>query len=201
MKNIGRDQRDIWTAPFRARVEDLKWIVPMVGLTAGAISADSELSSRVNQNGTIGKRAGTISNGGLAAALGGAGGLYLMGKWRSNDHQKETGLLAAEAGLDSFVVVEALKAVTQRQRPTDGSGQGKFCSSHSLSNSSFPSAHALVTWSVASVLPHQYPGVATQVLAYGLATGVSVARGYGKNHFPSDVIAGSAMGWMIGQHV
>ena len=201
MKNIGRDQRDIWTAPFRARVEDLKWIVPMVGLTAGAISADSELSSRVNQNGTIGKRAGTISNGGLAAALGGAGGLYLMGKWRSNDHQKETGLLAAEAGIDSFVVVEALKAVTQRQRPTDGSGQGKFWSSHSLSNSAFPSAHALVTWSVASVLAHEYPGVATQVLAYGLATGVSVARVYGKNHFPSDVIAGSAMGWMIGQHV
>src|SRR5260370_23903 len=37
MKNIGRDQRDIWTSPFRARVEDLKWIVPMVGLTASDV--------------------------------------------------------------------------------------------------------------------------------------------------------------------
>ena len=201
MKNIGRDQRDIWTSPFRARVEDLKWIVPMVGVTAGAISADAELSRRVNPAGTIGRHSGTISNGGLAAMLGTAGGLYLMGKWRSNDHQKETGLLASEAGLDSFIVVEALKAVTQRQRPTDGTGQGKFWSSNSLSNSSFPSAHALVTWSVASVIAHEYPGLPTQVLAYGLATGVSVARVYGKNHFPSEVIAGGAMGWMIGQHV
>src|SRR5260370_21811814 len=201
MKNVGRDQRYIWTATFRARVEDLKWIVPIVGLTAGSISADAELSSRVHTTGTIGRHSSTISNGGLAAMAGAAGGLYLMGKWKSSDHMKETGILSAEAGVDSFIAVEALKAVTQRQRPTDGAGQGKFWSSHSLTNSSFPSAHAMVTWSVASVLAHEYPGVTTQVLVYGLATVVSVARGYGKNHFPSDVIAGSAMGWMIGQHV
>src|SRR5260370_39226676 len=124
MKNVGRDQRDIWTAPFRARVEDLKWIVPIVGLTAGSISADAELSSRVHTTGTIGRHSSTISNGGLAAMAGAAGGLYLMGKWKSSDHMKETGILSAEAGVDSFIAGEALKAGTQRQRPPDGAGQG-----------------------------------------------------------------------------
>src|SRR5260370_16114694 len=89
MKNVGRDQRDIWTAPFRARVEDLKWIVPIVGLTAGSISADPELSRRVHTTGTIGRHSSTISNGGLAAMAGTPGGHCLMAKWQTNDPPEE----------------------------------------------------------------------------------------------------------------
>ena len=48
-------------------------------------------------------------------------------------------------------------------------------------------------------MAHEYPGPLTQILAYGLATGVSAARVSGRNHFPSDVVVGSAMGWLIGR--
>ncbi|HEU5414607.1 MAG TPA: hypothetical protein VFW31_12650, partial [Candidatus Angelobacter sp.] len=34
LRNIVYDQKTIWTSPFKAKVEDLNWIVPMVGLTA-----------------------------------------------------------------------------------------------------------------------------------------------------------------------
>ncbi len=27
LKNLLRDQKDIWTSPFKARVEDMKWLV------------------------------------------------------------------------------------------------------------------------------------------------------------------------------
>src|SRR5437879_2340019 len=37
--------------------------------------------------------------------------------------------------------------------------------------------------------------------AYALATGVSAARVTGKSHFPSDVLVGSTMGWLIGRQV
>jgi hypothetical protein len=37
--------------------------------------------------------------------------------------------------------------------------------------------------------------------AYGLATAVSVARYTGTNHFLSDVLVGSAMGYGIGRYV
>jgi capsule assembly protein Wzi/PAP2 superfamily protein len=201
LKNLGRDQKAIWTSPFRARIQDMKWLVPMIGLTAGLINADAELSSRVSPTGTLSKHSSTISNAGLAVAMGGAGSLYFLGKLHSDDHQRETGILSGEAAINSLIVVEALKLVTQRERPTDGAGQGRFWNSSSITSSSFPSAHAMITWSIASIVAHEYPGVATQVLSYGLATGVSLSRVYGRNHFPSDVVVGSAMGWMIGRQV
>jgi Capsule assembly protein Wzi/PAP2 superfamily len=201
LRNLVDDQKDIWTSPFKARVEDLNWLAPAVGLTAGLINADSELSSRISTTGTFTKHSGTVSNAGVALIVGGAGSLYLVGKLRSDDHQQETGLLAAEAAFNSLIVTEALKLATRRERPTDGTGQGRFGSSISPQNSSFPSMHAALAWSTASVLAHEYPGVMTQILGYGLATGVSIARVTGRNHFPSDVVVGSTFGWLIGRQV
>lgn len=200
-KNFVRDQEDIWTSPFRARIEDLNWIVPMTGLTVGLINADAELSSRISTTSTLARHSNTLSNAGLGVALGGSGVLWLAGKWKGNDHQQETGILGLEAATNSLVVTEVLKLATQRERPTDDSGQGRFWHSSSPFNSSFPSAHAMITWSVASVIAHEYPGPLTKVLAYGLATGVSVARVTGRDHFPGDVITGSTLGWLIGRQV
>jgi PAP2 superfamily len=36
---------------------------------------------------------------------------------------------------------------------------------------------------------------------YVLAAGVSVARVTGRNHFPSDVVVGSAIGYLVGGYV
>ncbi|HEU4415257.1 MAG TPA: capsule assembly Wzi family protein [Candidatus Angelobacter sp.] len=201
LRNLAHDQKDIWTSPFKAKIKDLNWIVPLAGLSAGLVNADAEISSRVSTTGTLGKHASTISNAGLGLALGGSGGLYLLGKIRGDDHQKETGILSIEAATDSLVVVEAFKLVTQRARPSDGNFKGEFFNSTSITNSSFPSAHAMLTWSMASVLAHEYPGPLTQIFAYGLATGVSVARVEGRDHFPSDVVVGAAAGWLIGRQV
>ncbi|HEY6249856.1 MAG TPA: capsule assembly Wzi family protein, partial [Candidatus Angelobacter sp.] len=180
--------------------EDLSWLVPIAGLTAGLINADSELSSRLSFTGRLAKRSSTFSNVGLAIVVGGGGGIYLWGRWHSDDHQRETGILSGEAAINALLIDELFKVATRRGRPTDGTGQGRFGHGSAL-NSSFPSAHAIVTWSIASVLAHEYPGPLTKLLAYGLATGVSVARVTGKQHFPSDVLVGSALGWMIGREV
>ena len=39
------------------------------------------------------------------------------------------------------------------------------------------------------------------IVAYGLATGVSVTRVLGQEHFPSDVFVGAACGYLIGRYV
>ncbi len=200
-KNFVRDQEDIWTSPFKARIQDLNWIVPVTGLTAGMLNADAELSSRISTTGAFASHSSTFSNAGLGAALGGSGVLWLAGKWRGDEHQQETGILAMEATADSLVVTEGVKLLTQRERLTDGTGQGRFWHSSSPFDSSFPSAHAMLTWSAVSVLVHEYPSTPTKLLGYGLATGVSVARVAGRDHFPSDVIVGSTMGWLIGRQV
>src|SRR5215472_12752583 len=201
LRNLLRDQEDIWTSPFKARVQDLNWILPMAGVAAGALNADKELSSRISTTGTLARQSNTASNAGLGLALGGPGLLWVAGKWQNNQHEQETGILSLEAATNSLIVTEGLKLVTQRERPADGTGQGRFWKSSSPFDSSFPSAHAMLAWSAASVIGKEYPGVTSKIFAYGLATGVSVARVTGRDHFPRDVIVGSALGWLIGQQV
>jgi len=48
-------------------------------------------------------------------------------------------------------------------------------------------------------MAHEYPGTLTRILAYGLATTVSATRVTGQQHFASDVIIGSALGWYLGR--
>ena len=153
------------------------------GLTAGLINADQELSSRIDPTGTLARHGSTLSNAGLAVAVAGGAGLYLMGKVQDDDHKRETGILAGEAAVNSVIVVEALKAVTARDRPEDNAGKGEFFHG-SVVNSSFPSLHAITTWSIASVVAHEYPGVLTQTLSYGVATGVGCRVSMHKSIFP-----------------
>jgi membrane-associated phospholipid phosphatase len=55
---------------------------------------------------------------------------------------------------------------------------------------------------MASVIAHQYPHPRiVPILAYALATTVVVSRVGARQHFPGDVVAGSAMGWFIGDYV
>src|SRR5207249_2933402 len=68
-------------------------------------------------------------------------------------------------------------------------------------NSSFPSTHAAAAWALASVVGDEYPGWLSRTAVYGLATTVSVSRVLAEQHFPSDVLIGSAAGWLIGHYV
>ncbi|HEY6274284.1 MAG TPA: phosphatase PAP2 family protein, partial [Terriglobales bacterium] len=200
LRNFADDQRTLWTSPFKARIQDLNWLVPMAGVTVGLMNADAELSSRISGTGTFTKHSSAAADAGLAVLEGGTGSLYLLGKWKGDEHEQETGILAGEAALNSLVITETFQVLTRRQRPTDAAGLGLFGKGPTF-NSSFPSLHAALSWSAASVLAHEYPGVLTQVLSYTLASGVSLARVTGKAHFPSDVAVGSAIGWLVGQQV
>jgi hypothetical protein len=51
------------------------------------------------------------------------------------------------------------------------------------------------------VWAHEYPGWLSQMAAYGLASTITITRVTAKQHFPSDVIVGSALGWYFGRQV
>src|SRR6185369_5227584 len=128
---------------------------------------------------------------------------YFLGTAAHSDRFRETGLLSFETLLDTTIIETVLKASLQRARPMEGNGKGGFWdSSTKWYNASFPSGHAINTWGMASIFAHQYRNKRwVQVLAYGLAATVSGARVAGRNHFIGDTIAGSAMGWFIGDYV
>ncbi len=178
-----RDQREIWTSPARLRFSDTEWLVPLSGITAGLFVTDSDFSKHLSQNPTTISHYKTLSNAGVAALVGGAGGMWVMGHVSHNEHWSETGFLAGEAALNSLVAVESFKYTLRRQRPYQGDGSGPFFQS---GGTSFPSEHAAAAWSVAGVIAHEYPGPFTKIMAYGLASLVSVSRVKAHQHFPSD---------------
>ena len=196
-RNIFQDQKHFWLTPFRMTPTQWQWTVPLAFVGAGLLASDTAIEEHVTSNPTTASHAVTASNIGLGALVGGAGGMFLWGHLVHNDEARETGLLSGEAAIDAALDTEAFKYATGRERPFTGSGRGLFFQGRD----SFPSQHAAISWAVASVITHEYPGPLTKLLAYGVAGGVSAARIGGRRHFTTDVLVGSALGWFTGRQV
>jgi membrane-associated phospholipid phosphatase len=195
--DFGKDQKQIWTSPARIRFSDATWLVPFAGLTAGLLATDRQYSASLsNSPGTM-NHYKTISNAGVAGLVGAGAGMYLMSFPTHNEHWRETGLLAGEAAINSLVVTETFKYSLGRQRPYQGSGAGAFFQG----GTSFPSEHSAAAWSIAGVIAHEYPGVLPKLFAYGAAAAVDYSRIHGRQHFPSDVLVGSVLGYLVAESV
>jgi hypothetical protein len=197
VERFAADQRDIWTSPAKLRVADADWLLPLGLASAAFFATDTETSKHLSNSPQRLSRANNFSDAAVGALGGIAGGMYMWGELTHDDHKSETGFLAAEAAVNSLTVTYALKYTLGRERPLTNDYRGNFWSG----GDSFPSEHSAAAWSIASVVAHEYPGVLTQVLAYGTATAVSLARVDAKQHFPSDVLIGSAIGWLSGEIV
>jgi membrane-associated phospholipid phosphatase len=199
VKNILRDQKTIWTAPFHLERSDAKWVVPsaigmMALFTTDRITGDEvfEANRQVGASRAI-SYAGSVYGLGAVATT-----FYLVGRKNNDYRARETGLLSAEALVDSIITTGALKVITQRARPADGLERSEFFDG----GSSFPSGHSTEAWAVATIIASEYKHRrAVQIGAYGVASAVSVARFTGHKHYLSDVLAGSALGFAIGKFV
>jgi len=191
------DQKKIWTSPFRARLSDSTWLVPLGGITAGLFVTDRQYSASLHPTATTISHYKTVSNYGVASLIGAGAGLYLLSFPTHNEHWRETGFLAGEAALNSLVTVEALKYSLGRERPYQNSGSGSFFQG----GTSFPSEHAAAAWSIAGVIAHEYDGTLPKLFAYGMASAVSFSRVRARQHFPSDVLVGSVLGYLVSQSI
>jgi hypothetical protein len=195
--NIVSDQKAFWTSPLRLRLDDAPSLFPFFAVTAVTIASDNSIEQRLPHSPTLIQHSRSFSNYAAASLITAAGGLYLWGKKKNDDHAQETGFLAGEAVADSFLEAEAIELAAGRMRPLEGNGRGAFWQG----GKSFPSEHAAAAWSVASIIAHEYPGPLTQLLAYGAALGISAGRVIGREHFASDALVGSALGWYTGWQV
>jgi undecaprenyl-diphosphatase len=94
----------------------------------------------------------------------------------------------------SVVIVEDVKDVFQRPRP-EGANAVDFLIKGSYS---FPSGHALSIFLAATVLG-AYFGWRFYIAGYVMAIAVSLSRLYLGVHYPSDVLAGAAIGFILGE--
>lgn len=196
-RQILHDQIALWTSPSRIRLSDATFLVPLGGLTAAMIATDSDMGRNLANDPTRLLRYRHISDYGIGTMAGVAAGAYLFGLATDNEHRREAGFLSGESALDSVMVVEALKYATRRERPNVDNAKGKFWHG----GDGFPSEHAALAWSIAGVVAHEYPNPFVRFLGYGMATAITVSRVQAKQHFPSDALVGSALGWLIGEYV
>jgi len=198
-KNILRDQKAIWTAPLHVHSRDARFLMPLAVGTAALIATDQQTGDEIAESNRPLNASRFVSYGGSiygVAAV--AGAFYLVGRAEHNTRARETGVLGAEALIDSTIVSTAVKGISQRTRPTGGVSRSDFFDG----GTSFPSGHSIEAWSLATVIAHEYHDrLAVQIAAYGVASAVSISRFTGRNHYLSDVLVGSALGYGIGRYV
>lgn len=198
-KNILRDQKAIWTAPLHLRAKDARWLVPLGAGTAALIATDQQTGDEIAETDKLLNVSRAVSYAGSAYGVGAVtAAFYIFGRTNHNYRARETAVLGAEALIDSAIVVTSIKAITQRTRPTGGQSRSDFFDG----GSSFPSGHSIQAWTLATIIANEYHDhLPVQIAAYGIASAVSVSRFTGRNHYLSDVLIGSAMGYGIGRYV
>ena len=159
------------------------------------------MASVVSHDTSFNDTNGTTSNVLIGGLLATPVALYGIGHFKQNEHARETGILAGEALVNGLIVEQGMKLIAWRERPEADNSRGLFFQSSAGIDSSFPSSHTVLTWSAASVLAAEYPSRWSQAGIYSLATGISLTRVLSQQHFPTDVLIGSATGWLIGHYI
>jgi membrane-associated phospholipid phosphatase len=106
--------------------------------------------------------------------------------------QRRTFLRAAGVVLGSFAANQAVKFVVRRPRP-DLPDLPRLV--HTMSNRSYPSAHATTSAAAAVTLSSVLP----RAPLYGVAGALGLSRLYLGVHYPSDTLAGAALGWAFAE--
>ncbi len=173
---------------------------------AGLVLASSVLDRRAasfaqNHAGDSWLKGGTrLGNAIPWLGLAGAGLAALDG---SDPRRSRTGYAAVEAGGAALLAVAGLKYAVGRARPEQNTGSRDFKPfssalnplSKSTSYDSFPSGHTIVAWAVATPFALEY----NAPWLYGVAGLTNLARAGGRQHWVSDTVAGSLLGYGIGR--
>ncbi|GAC1651204.1 MAG: hypothetical protein NVS9B15_11290 [Acidobacteriaceae bacterium] len=181
------------------RPANLKWELPVAAGTILLIEkADVRTADEITSK-SLANNSSRITNVGIGLELASGALAYGAGCANGNSRLRETGFTAltamGEAGLSDLV----LKLAFDRQFPDlpGKKSKGDFWSG----GRSFPSGHTMTSFAFASAVAHRYPEKKwVKWGAYGLATTVSVLRVPAKHHFPSDIVVGGALGYVIGAY-
>lgn len=209
--NILHDQKPIWSFPATvAKGEHWKPTLAIVGASAGLVAldtVDAPYFRRTNYFDQFNKSfSGT--NMGVATAVVPLS-FYAISLARKNAYGQHTSLLAGEAVADAEILTTAMKHFDRRLRPSDIPPYGDFDDTwfrahETLSGgqASFPSGHAIAAFAAAAVFTDRYRNHRwAPWVAYGLAGLVGFSRITLSAHFPSDVFAGAALGYLISHYV
>ena len=124
------------------------------------------------------------------AAFGLAGAQWLVHRGSADG---DVALASVQAGLTAVAASEVIKLGVDRSRPSEGRGAADF-GHEKRSDSSFPSIHTALAWSVLTPIAQHYDAP----WLYGVATLTNAARISDHQHWLSDTVGGALLGYAIG---
>ncbi len=194
----------ILTSPLRT---DGKSALVLGGVAAGIgglMAADKTIQrafqkNRTNTNDDIADSLETIGFGRnvFIANAGLLGVGWLFRGYEEGHKLMRTALVSLEAQLSTEGLAGLAKFAVGRARPDAGEGTQSYDPFEGF-DKSFPSSHAARTFAVAAVFADAYPQP-IPFLAYAGAALISLSRIHLNEHFASDVVAGAALGIVIGK--
>ena len=210
--NVASDLKQIFMFPVSvARGRHIKPVLAVAGITAGIIAFEEHNKQAFKRTQSFGgfNRVFSGSNTALASEILPAA-FYIVSLARKDIYGQKTFWLAGEAVLDSTILTTVMKDIDRRWRPCDvpsNSGRSDTWFEYKRGNyltglGGFPSGHTIAAFALATVFANRYPKPRWRAwVFYGLASLVGFSRVTLQSHFPSDVFAGSALGFVIGRKV
>jgi membrane-associated phospholipid phosphatase len=208
--NFLHDQKDMWLFPLELGQGD-HWLPALfiTGGTAVFIATDPQTMPHFRQTTDFHGFNRVFSTTGTGAAIAVVPAVfYGVSLLRHDSYDQGSALFAGEAVADDAILMVVMKAMARRARPTEFPVAGPYNDTffHSTSSlfgkgTSFPSGHALMAFSVATVFARRYKEHRwVPYLAYAAASAIAFSRITTGAHFPSDVFVGSALGFVIARY-
>jgi len=188
-------------APLHWRSDDwMKFGGVAVGV-AGIMAFDDHLAAEAQERRSpaTNRLSSWTTRFGAADVYVASGVLIVSGVVFQSRDVTSTGRDALEATFLSTLVVSGLKRIAGRQRPSQAGNRTVF--EPGSGGASFPSGHATEAFTMASVVSAHAQGWVIPTLAYTAASLVAYDRVNDREHFPSDVVAGAALGVAVGHFI
>ncbi len=215
--NFLKDEGRMWGAPLHWDVKDFLVCGAVLAATGALIANDEaiykEFKSFQGTNPWVDKVSPAATLLGDWGVDCGIAGLFFLGGVLAKDRRaRDTGLMAWETLLHTGLLVQVVKHLAGRQRPSVESGSDywygpsaffkRYSEGYFSSYDSFFSGHTVSAWGLATVIAENYrhrPWVPP--LCYGLAALVGLSRLTEDAHWLSDVFLGAAVGFAVGKMV
>lgn len=125
-------------------------------------------------------------------------GLFAVSLATDNERFQDAAFTSMQSLTYSTIAVFALKYSVGRIRPHEQAGASSF--DLFSNNTSFPSGHTATAFAIVTPWVMYYPSPITYGL-FALSTGTAIARIAHDRHWPTDVLAGAAIGYFTARYL
>ena len=193
--HVWEEEKAIWGTPFRKKTWENPVTYIFAGAIAGSFALDDGFSRDLRENTSFSDFNKIVDSDAVEwSMLAYPLATLAAGKIANNTSFSEYGWKLSEGALNAFFVSKIMKFAAGRERPHTEKIYG-----FREGGNSFPSGHSIISWTLAeTTVQHFRDKKWVPWVAYPLAGLVSFSRISSGNHFTSDVVTGSIIGFSIG---